>query len=91
MGPFAHQVTKLGTSLAKEGEQELIDQLIKNVDLFAWAPSDMPGIDTKVVNHRLAIHLFTKLVAQMKWKFNEEKKYAINKKVGKLFVVGLIT
>lgn len=31
----AHHVTKINTSLTKEEERELVDQLIRNVDLFA--------------------------------------------------------
>lgn len=31
----AHQVTKIDISLTKEEEHELVDQLIRNVDLFA--------------------------------------------------------
>lgn len=35
IGPLPHQVTKIGTSLTEEEKHELIDQLIKNVNLFA--------------------------------------------------------
>lgn len=32
IGPHAHQVTKIGTSLFEEEERELVDRLIKNVE-----------------------------------------------------------
>lgn len=66
IGSFAHQVLKIGTSLSEEEKHDLFDQLIKYVNLFAWAPSDMPWIDNRVVSHCLNIHPYAKLVAQRK-------------------------
>lgn len=43
----------------------------------------MLDIDTKVVNHFLVIHPFSKLVAHMKQKDGEENMTAINEGVGK--------
>lgn len=57
IGPLAHRVTKIGTSVTEKEECELLDQLIINVDLFSWAPPDMTRIDTRVVCHCLAITL----------------------------------
>lgn len=64
IGPFGHQLTNISTSLFQEEEHELVDLLIKNIKFFAWAPSDMPRIDTKVVSHRLTIYLFAKPVVK---------------------------
>lgn len=58
--------------------------------MFTWAPSDMSEIDTKRVIHRLDIHLFSKPLAQRKWKFNVEKRDVINEEVGKLSDVKFI-
>jgi hypothetical protein len=33
----------------------LIDFLRANTDIFAWSPSDMPGIPTEVAEHSLHI------------------------------------
>lgn len=62
--PLVHRVIKIDTLLVEEEERELVDQLSRNVDLFARPPSDMSGINTKVVSHHLAIHPFSKLVTQ---------------------------
>lgn len=75
--PSTHQVTKICTSLTKEEEHELVAQLIKNVDLFARAPSHMPDIYTKAVSHHLAIHHSAKLMAQRKRQIGEEKRATI--------------
>lgn len=58
------------------GEWEIVNQLRKHVDLFAWVPSDMPGIDTKDVR---------------KQKVGEEKRYAIDEEVEKLSNARFIT
>jgi hypothetical protein len=37
--------TQIGSELPANLENELVTFLRKNVDLFAWTPADMPGID----------------------------------------------
>lgn len=46
IGPLAHHVTKIGTSLFEEEGRKLDDQLIRNVDLLIRTLSDMSGINT---------------------------------------------
>lgn len=41
IGLFSLQATKISNSLSVEEERELVDRLIKNIDLFTWDPSDM--------------------------------------------------
>lgn len=92
IGPFAHQFINIGTSLSNEEEEyEQVDKLIKNVDLFTQAPSDMSGIDTKMVSHCLTIQLASRLVAQMKQKVSEEKRVVIDEEVRKLSDTVFIT
>lgn len=88
---LAYQLKKIGTSLTEEEDCEIINRLIKNVNLFSWAPSDMPRINTKVMSHRLTIHPSTKLVAHRRQKVGEEKRVAIEEEVGKISYVGFIT
>lgn len=63
IGPLPHQVTKPDTSLSVFEEEDLIALLRRNIYLFAWTPSDIPGIDTRVVCHLLAIYPSVKLVS----------------------------
>lgn len=84
IGPSDHQVTKIGTPLIEDEKQELVNRYIKNVDLFTLAPSNIHGIDTKVVSHHLAIDPSSKPVAHRKWKVDEEKMVTIDKEVSKL-------
>ena len=48
-------MVKISSSLGKEIRTQLIDFLQKNADVFAWVPTDMPGIDAEVMEHRLAV------------------------------------
>lgn len=89
--PFCDQFTKISMPLSKEEKQELLDKLIKNFDLFAWATSDMLGIDTKVVIHHLVIHPSSIPVARRKRKVDEENRIVIDKEVGKPSDIRFIT
>lgn len=52
MVPFGtqnFQAIRIGTYLLRSEEDEIMQFLYKNVDLFSCAPSGMPGIDEDVV------------------------------------------
>lgn len=90
IGPLDHKVTKIGISFFKEEEREIVDQLKRSIDLFAWTPSNIPDIDTRVMCYRLAVDPSVKPMSQRKWKVGEEKRIAIDKEVNKLASIGLI-
>ena len=46
---------KIGSNLREEVRTQLINFLQKNMNVFAWVPTDMPRIDAEVMEHRLAI------------------------------------
>jgi hypothetical protein len=52
----------------------LVDFLHANIDIFAWSPSDMPGIPRKVAEHALEIRAGSKPVKQRLRRFDEEKR-----------------
>ena len=45
----------VGSSLGDEEKEELVKFLRANIDVFAWQPYDMPGIDAEVMCHKLHI------------------------------------
>ena len=45
------KVVRIGTMLSSEYESTLADFLYANRDIFAWRPSDMPGIPREVTEH----------------------------------------
>jgi ribonuclease HI len=50
----------------------LVDFLRANTDIFAWSPSDMPGILREVTEHSLDILPHSRVVQQRLRRFNEE-------------------
>jgi len=68
----------------------LIDFLRANAKLFAWSPSDMPGIPREVAEHSLEIRAGSKLVKQRLRRFDEEKRKIIGEEIHKLLTAGFI-
>jgi hypothetical protein len=68
----------------------LIDFLRANAYIFAWSPSDMPGILMEVAEHSLDIRPNSKPVKQCLRRFDELKRRAIGEEVQKLLAAGFI-
>jgi hypothetical protein len=68
----------------------LVDFLRANVEVFAWSPSDMPGIPRDVAEHSLDIRAGARPVKQTLRRFDEEKREAIGEEIHKLLAVGFI-
>lgn len=71
----------MGTSLFEFEEENLIALLKKNIDMFVWAPLDMPDIDTIVVCLHLTIDHSVKIVCQRKHKVGKEKNATIGEEL----------
>ncbi|CAL5380994.1 unnamed protein product [Camellia sinensis] len=54
----------LGSGLAEEEEKELEAFLRANIEVFAWTPYEMPGIDPEVTCHKLNVDRSPKPVIQ---------------------------
>nr|GEY68841.1 reverse transcriptase domain-containing protein [Tanacetum cinerariifolium] len=52
---FPDQEVVIGGSLSDKGRTELCSVLKKNLDIFAWQPSDMTGVPRSIAEHRLNI------------------------------------
>jgi hypothetical protein len=68
----------------------LIDFLRANAEVFAWSPSNMPGIPRDVAEHSLDILAGARPVKQPLRCFDEEKHRAIGEEIHKLMVAGFI-
>jgi hypothetical protein len=66
----------------------LVDFLCSNTDIFAWSPSDMPGIPREVAEHSLDIVPNSRAVQQWLRRFYEERHRAIGVELRKLLVDG---
>jgi hypothetical protein len=62
----------------------LVDFLHANADIFAWSPSDMPGILREVAEHSLDIRPHSCAVQQWLRCFDEEQRRAIGVELWKL-------
>ncbi|KAI5338870.1 hypothetical protein L3X38_018142 [Prunus dulcis] len=58
--------------------------------MFAWSPSDMPGIDTNIICHRLHVNPADKPVVQKRCNFDPERVAIIEAEIDKLLVAGFI-
>jgi hypothetical protein len=68
----------------------LVDFLRANAEVFAWSPSDMPGIPRDVAEHSLDIRAGAQPVKQPLCRFDEEKRRAIGKEIHKQMDAGFI-
>jgi hypothetical protein len=68
----------------------LVDFLRANADIFAWSPSDMPGIPREVAEHSLDILPHVRAVQQRLRRFDEERRRAIGAELRKLLEAGFI-
>ena len=69
-------------STLNEGErEEIIAFLRENMDVFAWQPSDMPGIDAKVICHQLHIDKSFKPIKQKSRRAAPDKAKAVEEEV----------
>ena len=68
----------------------LITFLRANVDVFAWEPSQMPGIPREVIEHHLRIYPDATPVRQKPRKQSVERQNFIREEVRKLLRAGFI-
>jgi hypothetical protein len=68
----------------------LVTFLRANAEVFAWSPSDMPGIPRDVAEHSLDIRAGARPVKQPLRRFDEEKRRVIGEEIHKLTVAGFI-
>ncbi|GJV95837.1 reverse transcriptase domain-containing protein [Tanacetum coccineum] len=54
---FPDQEVAIGGTLSLAGRTELCTLLKKNLDIFAWQPSDMTGVPRSIAEHRLNIRV----------------------------------
>ena len=71
------KTTSIGAQLDPTVDAVLREFLRENWDIFAWHPSDMPGIPRRLVEHSLNILKGFKTVKQALRRFSEPKRQAM--------------
>ena len=84
------KTASIGAQLTPTIDAALREFLRENWDIFAWHPSDMPGIPCKLAEHSLNILKGFKLVKQTLRRFSEPKRQAMGEELAKLLEVGFI-
>nr|GEV50729.1 reverse transcriptase domain-containing protein [Tanacetum cinerariifolium] len=87
---FPDQEVVIGGTLSDKGCTELCFVLRKNLDVFAWQPSDMTGVSRSVAEHRLNIREGYSPVRQKKKGQAPERTKAIQADVQKLVKEGIM-
>jgi len=64
--------------------------LKKNVDLFAWTPTDMPGVSLDIITHKLSIFKEARPISKKKRDLGDEKRLAAKEEAEKLLSAGFI-
>nr|GEW00146.1 reverse transcriptase domain-containing protein [Tanacetum cinerariifolium] len=84
------QEVAIGGTLSDKGRTELCSILKKNLDIFAWKPSNMTGVPRSVAEHRLNIREGYSPVRQKKRGQAPERAKAIQAEVQKLVEAGIM-
>ena len=74
----------ISTNLDPKYESALIEFIHENRDIFAWKPSDMPGVPRELAKHTLNIDPKFKPVKQFLRRFNKERRKAIGEEVARV-------
>jgi hypothetical protein len=86
----ASKQIRISSELDPKLEEVLVDFLRANAEVFAWSPSDMPGIPRDVAEHSLDIRAGARPVKQPLRRFDEEKHRAIGEEIHKLMAARFI-
>ena len=75
------KTASIGAQLEPMVDAALRAFLRENWDIFAWHPSDMPGIPRRLAEHSLNILKGYKPVKQTLWCFSEPKQQAVGEEL----------
>nr|GEY93836.1 reverse transcriptase domain-containing protein [Tanacetum cinerariifolium] len=53
---YPKETIAIGSTLKEEGRNELCGLLRRNLDIFAWRPTDLTGVSRHIDEHRLNVH-----------------------------------
>nr|XP_017239614.1 PREDICTED: uncharacterized protein K02A2.6-like [Daucus carota subsp. sativus] len=84
------RTVSIGANLPPQVRQAIASLLQEFADIFAWAPSDMPGIPETIALHRLNIKPGSKCVRKKIRTFSQDKREAIEAEVDRLLTAGFI-
>ena len=81
---------KLGPDLCLSNQALIEATFNDNTNLFVWSTIDLPGVDPKIVVHKLSIYKEAGYVSQKKRKLGDEWRLTIKAEAVKLLEAGFI-
>ena len=81
---------KIGRELTPTDRVELVSFLTSNIDMFAWDPYEVPGVDPDYIQHRLNVDPHSKPVKQKARRSAPVHAEAVQKEVERLLQAGAI-
>ncbi|XP_015966785.1 uncharacterized protein LOC107490525 [Arachis duranensis] len=90
VGDTEEKFTFINRNLPHELKEPLMEMIRANADLFAWTPSDMPGIDPQLMSHSLAVKPEAQPVAQRRRKISQERAEELARQTAGLLEAGFI-
>ena len=84
------KILKIGTSLSPEEKERLTKFLKQHEEVFAWTYEDMPGLDPKLVEHRLVLKPDVKPVKQKLRKMDPRIEQQVKEGLEDLLKAGFI-
>ena len=78
------RTVSIGSLLESDLRDDLARFLQQNQDIFAWDHQDMPGIDPRVMSHRLNVDPNFRPVKQKRRGMAPERQEAVLEEIGKL-------
>ena len=86
----SEQVLRIDTKLSTREKDQFKKLLSENLDVLAWSPTDMPGVDPSVICHKESIFPEAKPMKHKLRKLNTKHLQALNDEVDRLLNVGFI-
>ncbi|GJX41630.1 hypothetical protein Tco_0256620 [Tanacetum coccineum] len=87
---YPEQFVTIGGGLSAECRHALIHTLRKNVDIFAWIPTDMTGIPRAIMEHSLDTYPHIEPKAQKKRSLALDRRKVVTDEVNKWLKAGIV-
>ena len=90
MLPYENRSFQIGTSMKHEDQVNLLLLLVQNLDVFAWSPYKVPGVDLEFITHQLNMDTLFPPKKQKSRRSAKQHVEAVKQEVAKLKEAGAI-